>query len=211
MEYQNYERKSSSGDLGSLSDPNSQVAVVVVNLSREHILEVFGDYFLVYCLRHGYDDMLRTLGNDMAGFLQSLDSLHSLLALTYDNMSAPSFSMLSKAMVAFTTQPTFPGHRGDSLWYILQTIYEIATRVFRDSRDDLLLEIRLVSEPGYESIRLLKSGKPSSPTITWGDVEPSANNGLSIGIPRVLFSISLILKMPESLFYLYEPMSTNLI
>ena len=61
------------------------------DLSREHILEVFGDYFLVYCLRHGYDDMLRTLGNDMAGFLQSLDSLHSLLALTYDNMSAPSF------------------------------------------------------------------------------------------------------------------------
>ncbi|GFO06337.1 guanylate cyclase soluble subunit beta-2-like [Plakobranchus ocellatus] len=61
------------------------------DLSRQQILEIFGDYFLVHCLRHGYDDMLRTLGCDMEGFLQSLDSLHSLLALTYDNMSAPSF------------------------------------------------------------------------------------------------------------------------
>ena len=55
------------------------------------VLEVFGDYFLQYCLRHGYDKMLKTLGGDFVSFIQNLDSLHSLLALTYKNIEAPSF------------------------------------------------------------------------------------------------------------------------
>ncbi|KAI8782234.1 guanylate cyclase soluble subunit beta-1, partial [Biomphalaria pfeifferi] len=60
-------------------------------LPVEMVLEVFGDYFITFSLRHGYDDMLRTLGCDMTSFIQNLDSLHSLLALSYDNMVAPSF------------------------------------------------------------------------------------------------------------------------
>ena len=55
------------------------------------VLEIFGDYFLQYCLQHGYDKMLRTLGGNFTSFIQNLDSLHSLLALTYKNIEAPSF------------------------------------------------------------------------------------------------------------------------
>uniref|UniRef100_A0A2C9LF57 Heme NO-binding domain-containing protein n=1 Tax=Biomphalaria glabrata TaxID=6526 RepID=A0A2C9LF57_BIOGL len=62
-----------------------------LNLPVETVLEVFGDYFLVHCLKYGYDDMLRTLGSDITSFIQNLDSLHSLLALTYDKIVAPSF------------------------------------------------------------------------------------------------------------------------
>ncbi|BFZ10415.1 hypothetical protein BsWGS_13454 [Bradybaena similaris] len=62
-----------------------------LNLTAETVLEVFGDYFLIHCLRYGYDDMLRTLGSDIISFIQNLDSLHSLLALTYDKIVAPSF------------------------------------------------------------------------------------------------------------------------
>ncbi|CAG5127184.1 unnamed protein product [Candidula unifasciata] len=62
-----------------------------LNLPAETVLEVFGDYFLIHCLRHGYDDMLRTLGSDITSFIQNLDSLHSLLALTYGKIVAPSF------------------------------------------------------------------------------------------------------------------------
>ncbi|XP_046569189.1 guanylate cyclase soluble subunit beta-2-like [Haliotis rubra] len=63
----------------------------VLDLSLEAVLEVFGDYFVIYCLRHGYDKMLKTLGGDMKSFIQNLDSLHSLLALSYKNIEAPSF------------------------------------------------------------------------------------------------------------------------
>lgn len=55
------------------------------------VLEIFGEYFLQYCLRHGYDKMLRTLGSDFKSFIQNLDSLHALLAMTYKNIDAPSF------------------------------------------------------------------------------------------------------------------------
>ncbi|KAK3102962.1 hypothetical protein FSP39_015315 [Pinctada imbricata] len=55
------------------------------------VLEIFGEYFLQYCLRHGYDKMLRTLGGDFKSFIQNLDSLHSLLAMSYKNIEAPSF------------------------------------------------------------------------------------------------------------------------
>ncbi|CAG5127190.1 unnamed protein product [Candidula unifasciata] len=57
----------------------------------EKVLEIFGEFFFDYCLRHGYDKMLRTLGSDMKSFIQNLDSLHSLLALSYKGISAPSF------------------------------------------------------------------------------------------------------------------------
>ncbi|KAJ8301515.1 hypothetical protein KUTeg_020502 [Tegillarca granosa] len=55
------------------------------------VLEIFGEYFLQYCLRHGYDKMLRTLGEDFQAFIQNLDSLHALLAMSYKNIEAPSF------------------------------------------------------------------------------------------------------------------------
>ncbi|GFN88940.1 guanylate cyclase soluble subunit beta-2-like [Plakobranchus ocellatus] len=57
----------------------------------EAVLEIFGEFFFDYCLRHGYDKMLRTLGSDIKSFIQNLDSLHSLLALSYKGISAPSF------------------------------------------------------------------------------------------------------------------------
>ncbi|XP_064606184.1 guanylate cyclase soluble subunit beta-2-like [Liolophura sinensis] len=55
------------------------------------VLEVFGEYFFQYCLKHGYDKMLKSLGEDLTSFVQNLDSLHSMLAMSYKNIEAPSF------------------------------------------------------------------------------------------------------------------------
>lgn len=63
----------------------------IADLPLNTVLETFGDFFLKHCLRHGYDNMLRTLGRDMKSFIQNLDSLHALLTLTYDKLVAPSF------------------------------------------------------------------------------------------------------------------------
>ncbi len=57
----------------------------------ETVLELFGEYFFVYCYQHGYDKMLKTLGENFETFIQNLDSLHALLALSYKNINAPSF------------------------------------------------------------------------------------------------------------------------
>lgn len=57
----------------------------------EVVLELFGEHFLIYCMKHGYDKMLRTLGDNIQTFIQNLDSLHALLSMTYVNYDAPSF------------------------------------------------------------------------------------------------------------------------
>jgi len=55
------------------------------------VLEDFGEYFVQYCLRHGYDQLLKTLGKDFFSFIQNLDALHSYLARTYTKLRFPSF------------------------------------------------------------------------------------------------------------------------
>ncbi|XP_076089939.1 guanylate cyclase soluble subunit beta-2-like [Mytilus galloprovincialis] len=55
------------------------------------VLEEFGEYFVQYCFRHGYDQLLRTLGKDFISFIQNLDTLHSYLARTYTQLRFPSF------------------------------------------------------------------------------------------------------------------------
>ncbi|KAL8566648.1 hypothetical protein ACOMHN_055585 [Nucella lapillus] len=59
------------------------------------VLKELGQYFLIYCLKHGYDTMLLTLGQDMFSFINNLDSLHSMLSLSYRGIVAPSFRSVS--------------------------------------------------------------------------------------------------------------------
>ncbi|PVD24162.1 hypothetical protein C0Q70_14632 [Pomacea canaliculata] len=80
---------------------------MLLDLPVEAVLRVFGGYFFGYCLRHGYDKMLKTLGGDMVSFIQNLDSLHSLLALSYNGISAPSFRSNDGTLVLhyYSTRP----------------------------------------------------------------------------------------------------------
>jgi hypothetical protein len=64
----------------------------------EAVLEIFGEYFLEYCMRHGYDKMMKTLGEDFASFVQNLDSFHALLSMSYENIDAPSFRLVEHPM-----------------------------------------------------------------------------------------------------------------
>ena len=66
-------------------------ASFVPDLPVDTVLDVFGDYFLYYVVAHGYDKMLKTLGDTFESFIQNLDSLHSMLALTYTQLRPPSF------------------------------------------------------------------------------------------------------------------------
>ncbi|KAJ3590266.1 hypothetical protein NHX12_008220 [Muraenolepis orangiensis] len=53
--------------------------------------EAVREYFFGFCKRSGYDHMLRTLGRNMFEFIENLDALHSYLALSYEEINAPSF------------------------------------------------------------------------------------------------------------------------
>uniref|UniRef100_A0A8C4R7I3 guanylate cyclase n=1 Tax=Eptatretus burgeri TaxID=7764 RepID=A0A8C4R7I3_EPTBU len=64
------------------------------------LLYLFGEHFFQFCCHSGHALMLRTLAADLPSFLDSLDSLHSFLTLSYKgnrhsqntlDMNAPSF------------------------------------------------------------------------------------------------------------------------
>ncbi|XP_071064219.1 guanylate cyclase soluble subunit beta-2-like [Dasypus novemcinctus] len=68
-----------------------QEACKVLGVSMEAILKLFGEHFFKFCKMSGYDRMLRTLGGNLTEFIENLDALHSYLALSYQEMNAPSF------------------------------------------------------------------------------------------------------------------------
>ncbi|KAH0621930.1 hypothetical protein JD844_023681 [Phrynosoma platyrhinos] len=63
----------------------------ISEVSEEVVLKLFGEYFFSFCKMSGYDRMLRTLGGNLTEFIENLDALHSYLALSYQEMNAPSF------------------------------------------------------------------------------------------------------------------------
>ncbi|KAB0397978.1 hypothetical protein E2I00_018119 [Balaenoptera physalus] len=60
-------------------------------VSMEAILKLFGEYFFKSCKMSGDDRILRTLGGNLTEFTENLDALQSYLALSYQEMNAPSF------------------------------------------------------------------------------------------------------------------------
>ncbi|XP_060767525.1 guanylate cyclase soluble subunit beta-2 [Neoarius graeffei] len=68
-----------------------QEACKMLDISSEVVLKLFGEYFFSFCKMSGYDTMLRTLGGNLVEFIENLDALHSYLALSYQEMNAPSF------------------------------------------------------------------------------------------------------------------------
>ncbi|XP_022108284.1 guanylate cyclase soluble subunit beta-2-like isoform X2 [Acanthaster planci] len=68
-----------------------QAASEISGLKVPVILELFGEFFFSFCQKSGYDEMLRALGGNLKSFLENLDSLHSYLSFSYEQMEAPSF------------------------------------------------------------------------------------------------------------------------
>lgn len=54
-------------------------------------LEAYGVYFIKYAIDMGYDSLLRSLGPDVRCFIENLDTVHTLLALSYHNIVPPIF------------------------------------------------------------------------------------------------------------------------
>ncbi|KAJ0062416.1 hypothetical protein NL108_011024, partial [Boleophthalmus pectinirostris] len=68
-----------------------QEACALLDVQADVLLTLFGEHFFSFCKQAGYDTMLRTLGGDLVEFIQNLDALHCYLALSYQEMNAPSF------------------------------------------------------------------------------------------------------------------------
>ena len=62
----------------------------------DELLEGIGQKFYKTCDKTGHSELMNTLAVDLKTFLQSLDSLHAYLTVSFSEMRAPSFHCESK-------------------------------------------------------------------------------------------------------------------
>ena len=65
--------------------------LMFADLSFDATCQAYGEYFIKYCLDIGYASMLRALGQNTRAFIQNLDTVHTLLAVSYKNIVPPIF------------------------------------------------------------------------------------------------------------------------
>ncbi|KAJ8397940.1 hypothetical protein AAFF_G00432870 [Aldrovandia affinis] len=113
-----------------------QEACKMLDLSSEVVLKLFGEYFFSFCKMSGYDTMLRTLGGNLVEFIENLDALHSYLALSYEEMNAPSFRV-ERTEDGKTLLHYYSDRRG--LCHIVPGIIEAVAKDFFDSTVDMTI------------------------------------------------------------------------
>ncbi|XP_059183999.1 guanylate cyclase soluble subunit beta-2 [Centropristis striata] len=108
-----------------------QEACSLMDVPADVFLKLFGEHFFGFCKQAGYDTMLRTLGGNLVEFIGNLDALHSYLALSYQEMNAPSFRVEmtddGKMLLHY-----YSDRKG--LYHIVPGIMEAVAREFFDSK-----------------------------------------------------------------------------
>lgn len=62
-----------------------------LGLSPDAVMEAFGEYWVLYTGRSGYDDLMKMSGTTLVAFLHNLDTLHAHVSRSYPNLRPPSF------------------------------------------------------------------------------------------------------------------------
>ena len=70
------------------------LSISFVGLNKNDLLEQFGGSFFNFCINSGYQTILKSIGQDLRCFFNSLDSLHEHLTTKYPGMRPPSFRVL---------------------------------------------------------------------------------------------------------------------
>lgn len=68
-------------------------ATEALSLDASHILEAFGEHWVLYTAQAGYGEMLGMFGTDLRSFLDNLDNLHSHVAMSFPALRPPSFAV----------------------------------------------------------------------------------------------------------------------
>lgn len=62
-----------------------------LNMSTDQVLEILGEYWVLYTAKAGYGDLLQMAGDSFVGLLQNLDLLHARIGRSYPALQPPAF------------------------------------------------------------------------------------------------------------------------
>ncbi len=88
----------SSSDFDSFEQHSDQVTLDLVgsiceklDIEAPELLESFGEYWIKFAMNSEYKTILISFGENPLDLINSLDSLHTRLELTFDDLNPPSF------------------------------------------------------------------------------------------------------------------------
>lgn len=67
-----------------------KAASEILGQPPEQVLEVFGEYWVLYTAKEGYGEMLKMAGDNLVTFLSNLDNLHTRIGLSFPQLQPPS-------------------------------------------------------------------------------------------------------------------------
>lgn len=70
-----------------------RAASEVLGLPPEHVLEAFGEWWVLYTAAEGYGSLLAAAGSTLREFVANLDALHARVALTMPALRPPRFRL----------------------------------------------------------------------------------------------------------------------
>lgn len=115
-----------------------EAAAVTLGEKRDHVMQMFGEYFVQNIGRYGYARLLRVLGRDMRDFLNGLDDLHEYLRFSYPKMRPPSFFCESETSQGMTMHYTTK--RRGYLPYVIGQLVAVGRIYHKD------LQIQIIKE-----------------------------------------------------------------
>ncbi|HAC63600.1 MAG TPA: heme NO-binding protein [Cyanothece sp. UBA12306] len=74
-----------------------RAASTVLKKSPQEIMQMLGQYWILYTAEEGYGDMLKMAGDSFPEFLANLDELHARVGLGFPKLQPPSFDCLPLA------------------------------------------------------------------------------------------------------------------
>uniref|UniRef100_A0A8C4EDP1 guanylate cyclase n=1 Tax=Dicentrarchus labrax TaxID=13489 RepID=A0A8C4EDP1_DICLA len=180
-------------------------ACSLLDVPADVLLKLFGEHFFLFCKQAGYDTMLRTLGGNLIEFIGNLDALHSYLALSYQEMNAPSFRVEmtddGKMLLHY-----YSDRKG--LYHIVPGIMEAVAREFFDSKVTMVVlnQSEEDERTGKKEhvVFLVKQTNQAGKTRD----QHNSNNGLRVASLTLLEWVCLIY-FPGSLQCTFSPCYPN--
>lgn len=74
-----------------------KAASEVLNLSSREIMQAFGEYWIEFTGKAGYQEIMDISGDTLPEFLENLDNLHTRIGVQFPQFSPPSFECSEEA------------------------------------------------------------------------------------------------------------------
>ena len=62
-----------------------------LGISQAQVLEAFGEYWVLYTAKEGYDELLKMSGKTIDQFILNLNNMHARVGLSFPELNPPSF------------------------------------------------------------------------------------------------------------------------